>query len=177
MAAPIKNQPATQSSRWSTVLQHRTPVISERLSKSAGFIDSSQSIQPQWDDFFLGVSPLPAFHIPGKVPGTYRHRLCGLPCIPLPGHTRKIKFSTMMSTYSSRCGSNLSFAGILFFFRFYSGGVLSCSILSSSLPLFLLILSGKRAKRTLLVISRSKKLSQKTTHRILSWLGTFLILI
>nr|DAJ13290.1 MAG TPA: hypothetical protein [Siphoviridae sp. ctX8T1] len=52
MAAPIKNQPATQSSRWSTVLQHRTPVISERLSKSAGFIDSSQSIQPQWDDFF-----------------------------------------------------------------------------------------------------------------------------
>lgn len=53
MAAPIKNQPATQSSRWSTVLQHRTPVISERLSKSAGFIDSSQSIQPQWDDFFL----------------------------------------------------------------------------------------------------------------------------
>lgn len=117
MAAPIKNQPATQSSRWSTVLQHRTPVISERLSKSAGFIDSSQSIQPQWDDFFFfGVSPLPAFHIPGKVPGTYRHRLCGLPCIPLPGHTRKIKFSTMMSTYSSRCGSNLSFAGILFFF-------------------------------------------------------------
>lgn len=53
MAAPIKNQPATQSSRWSTVLQHRTPVISERLSKSAGFIDSSQSIQPQWDDFFF----------------------------------------------------------------------------------------------------------------------------
>jgi hypothetical protein len=98
------------------VLQHRTPVISERLSKSAGFIDSSQSIQPQWDDFFsLVFSPLPAFHIPGKVPGTYRHRLCGLPCIPLPGHTRKIKFSTMMSTYSSRCGSNLSFAGILFF--------------------------------------------------------------
>lgn len=99
MAAPIKNQPATQSSRWSTVLQHRTPVISERLSKSAGFIDSSQSIQPQWDDFFFGVSPLTAFHIPGKVPGTYRHRLYGLPRIPLPGHTRKIEFPKMMSTY------------------------------------------------------------------------------
>lgn len=92
-------KPATQSSRWSTVLQHRTPVISERLSKSAGFIDSSQSIQPQWDDFFFGVSPLTAFHIPGKVPGTYRHRLYGLPRIPLPGHTRKIEFPKVMSTY------------------------------------------------------------------------------
>lgn len=38
-------KPATQSSRWSTVLiSHRTPVISERLSKSVGFIDSNQSI-------------------------------------------------------------------------------------------------------------------------------------
>lgn len=81
------------------MLQHRTPVISERLSKSAGFIDSSQSIQPQWDDFFFGVPPLTAFHIPGKAPGTYRHRLYGLPRIPLPGHTRKIKFVTIMSTY------------------------------------------------------------------------------
>lgn len=81
------------------MLQHRTPVISERLSKSAGFIDSSQSIQPQWDDFFFGVSPLTAFHIPGKVPGTYRHRLYGLPRIPLPGHTRKIEFPKVMSTY------------------------------------------------------------------------------
>lgn len=99
MAAPIKNQTCHPSSRWSTVLQHRTPVISERLSKSAGFIDSSQSIQPQWDDFFFGVSPLPAFHIPGKAPGTYRHRLYGLPRIPLPGHTRKIEFPKVMSTY------------------------------------------------------------------------------
>lgn len=66
--------------------------------------------------FFFGVSPLPAFHIPGKVPGTYRHRLHGLPRIPLPGHTRKIEFPKMMSSYKfSLCGSNLSFAGILFF--------------------------------------------------------------
>lgn len=40
-----------------------------------------------------------AFHIPGKVSGTYRHRLHGLPRIPLPGHTRKITFVTIMSTY------------------------------------------------------------------------------
>lgn len=81
------------------MLQHRTLVISERLSKSAGFIDSNQSIQLRWGDFFFGVSPLTAFHIPGKAPGTYRHRLYGLPRIPLPGHTRKIEFVTMMSTY------------------------------------------------------------------------------
>lgn len=49
--------------------------------------------------FFFGVSPLTAFHIPGKVPGTYRHRLYGLPRIPLPGHTRKIEFPKVMSTY------------------------------------------------------------------------------
>lgn len=118
MAAPIKNQPATQSSRWSTVLQHRTPVISERLSKSAGFIDSSQSIQPQWDDFFSLVFRLSRrFIFPAKslVPTGTAFAACLAYRFP-PGHTRKIKFSTMMSTYSSRCGSNLSFAGILFFF-------------------------------------------------------------
>ena len=49
--------------------------------------------------FFFGVSPYTAFHIPGKAPGTYRHRLHGLPRIPLPGHTRKIEFVTIMSTY------------------------------------------------------------------------------
>lgn len=81
------------------MLQHRTPVISERLSKSAGFIDSDQSIQCGGVIFFFGVPPLTAFHIPGKVSGTYRHRLYGLPRIPLPGHTRKIEFVTIMSTY------------------------------------------------------------------------------
>ena len=98
------------------MLQHRTPVISERLSKSDGFIDSNQSIQLRWGDFFFGVSPLTAFHISGKVPGTHRHRLHGLPRIPLPGHTRKIEFPNTMSTFKfSLFGSNLSFSGILFF--------------------------------------------------------------
>ena len=102
-----------------TVLQHRTPVISERLSKSDGFIDSNQSIQLRWGDFFFGVSPLTAFHISGKVPGTHRHRLHGLPRIPLPGHTRKIEFPNTMSTFKfSLFGSNLSFAGILFLILF-----------------------------------------------------------
>jgi hypothetical protein len=69
--------------------------------------------------FFFGVSPFTAFHIPGKAPGTYRHRLYGLPRIPLPGHTRRIEFVTIMSTYKfSLCGSNLSFAGILFLILF-----------------------------------------------------------
>lgn len=77
--------------------------------------------------FFFGVSPFTAFHIPGKVPGTYRHRLYGLPRIPLPGHTRKIEFPKMMSSYKfSLCGSNLSFAGILFLILFR--GNLSCYI-------------------------------------------------
>lgn len=69
--------------------------------------------------FFFGVSPYTVFHIPGKAPGTYRHRLYGLPRIPLPGHTRKIEFPKMMSSYKfSLCGSNLSFAGILFLILF-----------------------------------------------------------
>lgn len=34
--------------------------------------------------FFFGVSPLTAFHIPGKVPGTYRHRLHGRPAYRFP---------------------------------------------------------------------------------------------
>ena len=93
MAKPDTHHPAGK-----TVLQHRTPVISERLSKSDGFCDR-QSLQLRWDDFFFGVSPFTAFHIPGKVPGTYRHRLYGLPRIPLPGHTRKIEFPKMMSSY------------------------------------------------------------------------------
>lgn len=112
----LSGKPDTHHPAGKTVLQHRTPVISERLSKSARFIDSGQSIQCGGVIFFFGVPPLTAFHIPGKAPGTYRHRLYGLPRIPLPGHTRKIEFPKMMSSYKfSLCGSNLSFAGILFF--------------------------------------------------------------
>ena len=77
--------------------------------------------------FFFGVSPSRRFIFPGKVPGTYRHRLYGLPRIPLPGHTRKIEFPKMMSSYKfSLYGSNLSFAGILFLILFR--GNLSCYI-------------------------------------------------
>lgn len=82
--------------------------------------------------FFFGVSPLTAFHIPGKAPGTYRHRLYGLPRIPLPGHTRKIKFPKMMSSYKfSLCGSNLSFAGIfIFYFLIFIQEVFSLALYS-----------------------------------------------
>ena len=59
-------KPDTHHPAGKTVLQHRTLVISERLSKSAWFIDSNQSIQLRWGDFFFGVSPLTAFHIPAK---------------------------------------------------------------------------------------------------------------
>lgn len=45
-------KPDTHHPAGKTVLQHRTPVISERLSNSAGFCDR-QSLQLRWDDFFL----------------------------------------------------------------------------------------------------------------------------
>ena len=114
MAAPIDGQTCHPNHpAGKTVLPHRTPVISERLSKSAGFCDR-QSLQLRWDDFFLWCLALTAFHIPGKAPGTYRHRLYGLPRIPLPGHTRKITFVTMMSTIKFSLQLELVFAGILF---------------------------------------------------------------
>lgn len=117
MAAPIKNQTCHQSSLWSTVLNsHRTLVIPERLSKSAGFIDSSQSIISSGMIFLFVVPPFSALHNPGKVPGTYRHRLHGQPRQPLPGHTRKITFVTMMSAFKFSLRLELAwFAGILFF--------------------------------------------------------------
>ena len=126
MAAPINGQTCHPNHpAGKTVLQHRTPVISERLSKSAGFCDR-QSLQLRRDDLLFGVPLFTAFHIPGKVPGTYRHRLYGLPSIPLPGHTRKIKFVTMMSTIKFSLQLELVFAGILFLILFR--GNLSCYI-------------------------------------------------
>lgn len=50
-------KPDTHHPAGKTVLQHRTPVISERLSNSAGFCDR-QSLQLRWDDFFSLVSRL-----------------------------------------------------------------------------------------------------------------------
>lgn len=82
-------------------------------SRLGSVIDNHTSMR--WDDFFFGVSPPTAFHIPGKVSGTYRHRLYGLPRMPLPGHTRKIEFVTMMSTIKFSLQLELVFAGILFF--------------------------------------------------------------
>lgn len=119
-----RTKPAINHPPGKNVLQHRTPVISECLSKSAGFIDSSQSIQLQWDDFYLVSRPPRRNYNSGKVSGTYRHRLYGLPRIPLPGHTRKITFVTMISLYKSALASlTCWFAGILLF-DFYPGGVL-----------------------------------------------------
>ena len=67
MAAPIDGQTCHPNHpAGKTVLQHRTPVISERLSKSAGFSDR-QSLQLRWDDFFSLVSrPSRRFIFPAK---------------------------------------------------------------------------------------------------------------
>ena len=92
-------KPDTHHPAGKTVLQHRTPVISERLSKSDGFIDSNQSIQLRWGDFFLwcfaphGVSYFRQSTWYLQAPPSRPPR------IPLPGHTRKIEFPKMMSTY------------------------------------------------------------------------------
>ena len=117
-------KPATHHPAGKNVLQHRTPVISECLSKSAGFIDSSQSIQLQWDDFYLVSRPSRVLHNPGKVPGTYRHRLHGQPRQPLPGHTRKITFVTMMSTFKFSLRLELVVCRDFIFLIFLFGGVL-----------------------------------------------------
>lgn len=78
--------------------------------------------------FFFGVSPSRRFIFPGKVPGTYRHRLYGLSRIPLPGHTRKIEFVTIMSTYKfSLCRLELVVCRD-FIFDSIQGGNLSCYI-------------------------------------------------
>lgn len=44
--------------------------------------------------FFFGVSPLTAFHISGKVPGTYRHRLHGRPAYRFPVILGRLNFPT-----------------------------------------------------------------------------------
>lgn len=99
MAAPIKNQtchpiiPLVKPCS-STALRSYPSAYPSRL---GSVIDNHFNCGGMI--FFFGVSPLTAFHIPGKVPGTYRHRLYGLPRIPLPGHTRKIEFPKVMSTY------------------------------------------------------------------------------
>ena len=86
--------------------------------------------------FFFGVSPYTAFHIPGKAPGTYRHRLYGLPRIPLPGHTRKITFVTMMSTFKFSLRLELVVCRDFIFFGFLFRRCSLCppKTLSPSLP-------------------------------------------
>lgn len=58
-------KPDTHHPAGKTVLQHRTPVISERLSKSVGFCDR-QSLQLRWDDFYLVFRPTRRFIFPAK---------------------------------------------------------------------------------------------------------------
>lgn len=76
-------KPVTHHPAGKTVLQHRTPVISERLSKSNGFCDR-QSLQLRWDDFFLWCLALTAFHIPGKAPGTTGTAFTACPAYRFP---------------------------------------------------------------------------------------------
>lgn len=59
-------KPDTHHPAGKTVLQHRTLVISERLSKSAGFIDSNQSIQCGGVIFSLVFRPSRRFIFPAK---------------------------------------------------------------------------------------------------------------
>nr|DAG67688.1 MAG TPA: hypothetical protein [Caudoviricetes sp.] len=94
------------------------------------------------DDFLFVVPPFAALHIPGKVAGTYRHRLYGLPRIPLPGHTRKIEFPKMMSTFKFSLRLELVVCRDFTFLIFIQEVFVFCFILSRSLPLFLLILSN-----------------------------------
>lgn len=72
--------------------------------------------------FFFGVSPSRRFIFPGKVPGTYRHRLYGLPRIPLPGHTRKITFVTMMSSFKFSLLARTCVCRDFIFFDFFIQG-------------------------------------------------------
>lgn len=75
--------------------------------------------------FSLVSRPSRAFHIPGKVTGTYRHRLYGQPRQPLPGHTRKITFVTMMSTFKFSLRLELVVCrDFIFLFRRYLSFVL-----------------------------------------------------
>lgn len=100
MAAPIKNQtchpiiPLVKPCS-STALRSYPSAYPSRL----GSLILANQYKCGGVIFFFDVPPLTAFHIPGKVPGTYRHRLHGQPRQPLPGHTRKIEFVTMMSTF------------------------------------------------------------------------------
>lgn len=116
MAAPIKNQTCHSSSRWSTVLiSHRTPVISERLSKSVGFIDSNQSIISSGMIFIWCLAPHGVSY--SRQSPWY---LQAPPLRPAP-HTASRSYpedyicQNDVNLTSSRCGSNLSFAGIFIF--------------------------------------------------------------
>ena len=129
MAAPIDGQTCHPNHpAGKTVLQHRTPVISERLSKSAVFIDSNQSIQLRWGDFFSLVSRLSRrFIFPAKslVPTGTAFTVC--PAYRFPVIPGRLNFLRWCQPTSSRyAGSNLSFAGILFLILFR--GNLSCYI-------------------------------------------------
>lgn len=129
MAAPIDGQTCHPNHpAGKTVLQHRTPVISERLSKSAGFCDR-QSLQLRWDDFFSLVSrPHGVSYFPAKslVPTGTAFTAC--PAYRFPVIPGRLHLSRWCHPSSSRYLLELVFAGILFFLIFLFRGNLSCYI-------------------------------------------------
>lgn len=98
-------KPDTHHPAGKTVLQHRTPVISERLSKSAGFCDR-QSLQLRWDDFFSLVSrPSRRFIFPAKslVPTGTAFTAC--PAYRFPVIPGRLNFLKGCQPTSSRCAA------------------------------------------------------------------------
>lgn len=123
MAAPIDGQTCHPNHpAGKTVLQHRTPVISERLSKSDGFCDR-QSLQLRWDDFFSLVSrPTRRFIFPAKplVPTGTAFTAC--PAYRFPVIPGRLNFLRWCHHTSSRCAARTCrLPG--FYFWFYSGGI------------------------------------------------------
>lgn len=135
-------KPATHHPAGKNVLQHRTPVISERLSKSAGFIDSSQSIQMRWDDFLFGVSPLAGV--------SYSRQSSWYLQAPPLRPAQATASRSYPEDYICHDDVNLQVLAAartcrlpgFYFLIFIQEVLVFCFILSHSLPLFLLILSN-----------------------------------
>ena len=90
--------------------------------------------------FSLVFRPSRRFIFPAKslVPTGTAFTVC--PAYRFPVIPGRLNFPTRCQPSSSRCSARTCRLPGFYFFDFYSGGALSCSILSISLPLFLLIL-------------------------------------